>query len=522
MRKIYSFLIALFAVCGGANAQIDWTSSAEEPMSVPDVIQKTSQLEKNAMSDQKVYVVGVISKIKYTFSAQYGTATFWISDDGTEDEQFQCYSTYYLGDRAWVEGDTQIQVGDDVIVYGFVTNYNGDTPEFASKKNCLFELNGERGVAEEIPEYTKIADLKDDATATHVKVIYKASEILVTFVNSNNLYVTDGTDAMLLYGKNSDIKAGDKVSFDAKGELYLYNGLTEIAVSEYENLTVASSDNEITIPKVTIADVTNNYYKYENVLVTIEGLTPTDEAWDSNRRVVFTDESDNEIVVRDNFSVATELTFNKETPYTVTGFIARYKTEEADEYRIFPRAAADIDNGKEPEPFVAEGEGTLEKPYTIKDVKGILANEIAQEGAVWVHGFIVASANGSIDKLVFEGGEEAIVSNLMLGETKDDTDKSTMIPVELANQTKFRELFNLKDNPDKLGMEIWFCGSIERYFKVAGLKSLKDFSLDGKTHVSDLSADAADQTIYNLAGQQMQNTDRSGIYIVGKKKVVVK
>ncbi len=92
-------------------------------------------------STNDVYVKGKIATIKYTYSAQYGTATYTISEDGTEKNLFTVYGSYYMAsEQAWVEGDTQIAVGDEVIVCGKVINYNGNTPEFANKKNWLVSI----------------------------------------------------------------------------------------------------------------------------------------------------------------------------------------------------------------------------------------------------------------------------------------------------------------------------------------------------------------------------------------------
>jgi hypothetical protein len=89
--------------------------------------------------------------------------------------------------------------------------------------------------------------------------VFKANNLLVTYVNGKNVYVFDGTDGLLLFANdaslNEGIKAGDKITADFKGQLYLYNGLTEIATSAIENLTVNSSDNAVEAQKVTIADV---------------------------------------------------------------------------------------------------------------------------------------------------------------------------------------------------------------------------------------------------------------------------
>ena len=102
---------------------------------------KAGELAQGETSTESYYVKGKISQIKYTFSAQYGTATFNISEDGKTENEFYIYSTLYLGNKSWVDGDTQIAVGDEVVVYGQFTNYNG-TLETASKKSYIYSLNG--------------------------------------------------------------------------------------------------------------------------------------------------------------------------------------------------------------------------------------------------------------------------------------------------------------------------------------------------------------------------------------------
>ena len=99
-------------------------------------------LQKDVASDMDFYIKGKIAKIKYEFSAQYGTATFFISADGNNDYTFQCYSVYYLENKPWVEGNTQIKVGDEVIICGKIVNYQGNTPETVSKQAYIYSLNG--------------------------------------------------------------------------------------------------------------------------------------------------------------------------------------------------------------------------------------------------------------------------------------------------------------------------------------------------------------------------------------------
>jgi len=41
-----------------------------------------------------------------------------------------------------VEGNPQISVGDEVVVYGKVVNYRGKTPEFAENQSYIVTING--------------------------------------------------------------------------------------------------------------------------------------------------------------------------------------------------------------------------------------------------------------------------------------------------------------------------------------------------------------------------------------------
>ena len=102
-------------------------------------------LQGGTKIDEQVYVKGKISKIVYEYSTYAGTATFWISDDGVGEgdktKEFECYSLYWFDNKKWAEGDAQIAVGDEVVVYGNVTTYSG-TAETASKKAWLYSVNG--------------------------------------------------------------------------------------------------------------------------------------------------------------------------------------------------------------------------------------------------------------------------------------------------------------------------------------------------------------------------------------------
>lgn len=492
---------------------IDWTSSAEAPLTVAAALERIAKLASGDESPT-VYVKGKISQID-EINATYGNATYYISDNGQTETQLEVFRGKGLKGAVLSEGD--IKEGDDVIVTGVLVNYNGTTPEFTSG-STIYSLNGKTGDDIVVPEYATIAALKEAATAARVDVVYTAKEVLVTFVNGSNVYVFDGTDGMLLYGSNSGIKAGDKITADVKGQLYLYNGLTEIAVTEYANLAVVSSDNEVAAQKVTVADVATNAKQFENELVTIEGLTTEATAWESCN-VTFIDDSDNTIVVRDNFKTLTSVAFDTEKTYTVTGFVAIYATGETTTVQLYPRSAADIDNGDEPVPPVEPRETSLSNPYSVADVLAftIAAKTDTIQKNAWVEGYIIGTVKSN--KLAL-GAEDAAATNIAIAATADE--QTVFLPVELPKGA-LRTALNLADNADLLGKKVWVCGTITQYFSMNGLKEVSDYSLDGTTTgVRAVNTDAADQVIYNLAGQRLQTINRGGLYIVSGKKVLVK
>lgn len=509
---------------------IDWTSSLEAPLTVAQAIEKASQLGGGEQSDVKVYVKGIISRITEidTQNAQgvpYGNATYYISDDGQEANELYVFRGKGLNGNNVTSAD--IKVGDEVVILGYIQNYvKGETStlEF-TQNNELAAINGQGAPDVEVKVYTKIADVKAEVTADKVKADFQATDLLVTYVNGKSVYVYDGTDGLLFYADDAKlaegIKAGDKITAKfSGGQLYLYNGLTEMTFAAIEDLTVNSSDNAVEPQKVTVADVGNNPKDYENELVQFEELTAQAEALES-RNIKFMDDSDNELTVRDNWNVLTTTQFNTEASYTVTGFVALYNGA----VQIYPRTAEDVDSGEEPVPYELEGEGTLEKPYTVADVQYLINQEDRPTEAVWVTGYIMGAAKSTMNNVVKEQSEDLQATNIVLAEDANEESNAKMIPVQLSankDQSKdIRSQINLVDHFDYLGKQIWVLGKIEKYFSVAGVKDVTDYSLDGEsTGVNAVADDAkADGRIYNIAGQRVSAVGK-GLYIVGTKKVL--
>lgn len=535
MSEVASSIITISILPSG-----DGDGSLENPYNYVAATAIASALASGAKSDD-VYVKGKVSKITYAFDAQHGTATFFITDDGNEaDNQFQVYSTYFLGNLSWKDGDTQIKVGDDVIIYGKLTNYQG-TPETAAKESCLYSLNGEKAPDIVYTEFNTFAAMKaaapaDEASATYAQL--NVDNLLVSYVNGKSIYLFDGEDGMLIYGTNSkNLKTGDKISGNIKGKLYKRNGNTQLAVSTYE-VEVVSSGNDVVPQVVAAADLlANDGAAYENELVSVSYLVaPENPAW-TNRSISFDAYADDSygksvgiVAAYDNWNVAADLTFNQETPYTLTGFVTVYTKDNKMTVQLYPRTIADIDNGETPQPYEFTGDGTLEKPYTVVDIRHKNATSTSEvlEKDVWVKAIIVGWINGSTlnaETATFKLEGEVKNNNLIVADAADATALDKLIGVQLPNGGARTDL-NLADNPTKLGTQVWLKGDIYKYMGYPGLKNVKVYSLDGQTIVdaiNDITLDApAAKAIYNIAGQRVQNLNKAGLYIVNGKKVVVK
>lgn len=252
----------------------------ESPMSPNQANVIAGTLEKGQTSEEDYYIKGKIAAIKYEFSAQYGTATFFISIDGQNDFTFQCYSVYYLENKPWVDGNTQIKVGDEVIICGKVVNYNGNTPETASKKAYIYSLNGktkEEGgndnpdpwvntinVTEALAIISDLADGKTTAEEYIVNGIVSAvDEISVDYGNATFDIVDNANDQSALKvfrAKDAEgqkitnaelVKVGDEVVVQGKLQKYVKSGVITPEVAQNGKiLTVNGQSTGIEIIKV--------------------------------------------------------------------------------------------------------------------------------------------------------------------------------------------------------------------------------------------------------------------------------
>ena len=520
----------------------------------------------SAYTSVKVKEVGTDTWTDLTLSAR-ASGTGWAFTDG-------------------ITADLSAYVGKKMQI-AFVYTSSAELAGTWEVKN--FELKGKGEVTAEsevvIPEYTTIAQLKNNAKATATAVKFTFTDLLVTGAAGKNTYVTDGTDGMLLYGTASPYKAGDKISGTIAANLVSYSNLTELKDLDLTGVTVTSEGNEVTPVATTINELVANQKKYENVLVTLSEVAFESNAL-ADMNISLTD-GEESITLRDNFNVLTDFIFDTTKQYNVTAIATIYNASiqlyalSADDIQMITNlvapetawatdtvavmpgsttventlttnstaavtysssneAVATIDTEgnitfvgyghtvisaetAENEEYLAskasfdlffiEGEGTLAKPYTPADVQ-YFSDKIV--GKAWVKGEISGFYNNN---KYFAGTEGAVASNLVIsaGETN--------VPVALPSGSQVRTDLNLKDNATNLGKTVWVYGTIEKYFSVAGVKNVTDYSWDGEgtlTGINSLEAAPANtkaDVIYSIDGRRLA-APAKGFNIINGKKVI--
>jgi len=227
---------------GGGEPVGEGDGTKEKPYSASQAVKVAAALEKDAYTDSEVYVRGFITKIKEIDTGTYGNATFWISDDGTETTDPKPLYVFRIKDidGAKFTDANKIKEGDDVVVYGKLQNYYGNTPQ-VSKGGNLVSVNG---VEPEPP-------VVEEVTVTGLIVAVSAKGFLVK-TDDGMKYVFDSSIT-------PEVSVGDNVT--VKGNATEHNGTPEI---EKYTVKVNSTGNAVAHPEA-VAITSDNIAAYNTL-----------------------------------------------------------------------------------------------------------------------------------------------------------------------------------------------------------------------------------------------------------------
>jgi uncharacterized protein YjdB len=115
--------------------------SEAKPFTCGEANAFASELTADTPTETEYFVKGKVSRMEDNFGYQDGNATFYISDDGTKNGEFYVYHTLYF-DKQNYNGGRVPNLGDEVVLCGKLTNFNGTTPETVDKDCRLVSING--------------------------------------------------------------------------------------------------------------------------------------------------------------------------------------------------------------------------------------------------------------------------------------------------------------------------------------------------------------------------------------------
>lgn len=267
------------------------TGTKDDPFNSVAANQMASKLASGAKTDKQYYIKGKVVSVKEAFSAQYGNASFYISDDGKAEGQFLVFRTLYLGNEKWTEDKPNVAVGDEVVVCGSLTNYMGNTPETVQGETYLVSLKSNGG-GTETPD-TPGDDIKGDfeyvvancglENATKLSTLTLTDGLTLTFDGGGNnsvpSFYTTG-NAIRIYPKNTikfeSAKSIESLVFvcdeyngalyNASGDISSTSGKTTISGS---NLVISGiNSKEFTLTNTSTVTGAPSQLRFTKVIVT--------------------------------------------------------------------------------------------------------------------------------------------------------------------------------------------------------------------------------------------------------------
>ena len=192
-----------------------------------------------------VYVKGKITEITEV-STSYGNATYYITDE-TGAAKFYVYRGYALGNVKFTSED-EIKVGDEVLVYGDLMNYKGNSPQLG-QGNYIVELNSGSGEGGEEPEpedpvdpsEVQVVTVADFLAAAEDETVYELTGTITRIAiayssqyNNITYYIADETGETYVYRMSCEgvadplsLSAGDEIT--VQGKRSSYNGVAQMA-----------------------------------------------------------------------------------------------------------------------------------------------------------------------------------------------------------------------------------------------------------------------------------------------------
>lgn len=324
--------------------------------------------------------------------------------------------------------------------------------------------------------------------------------IIATY--SRGFLVNDGTGTILVYlGSDKGYAEGDIVT--VSGATNIYGGLLQFGAGSSVEKSGTASVSHPTPATMTGADldaylespvikyveytgtlnINNNYYN-----INVEGATTA----------IGSIQYPKEGIVN-----ATSGAVVKVTGYTIGASSGKYVNTMA--------VKVEVEEGGDTQP---------DEPVVGSVSDALAAYVDGKQIQATVTGYIVGAVNGAVETGC-EFGSTEVATNILIADNADESDYTKCLIIQLP-KGDIRSALNLADNADNYKKQIKISGSLETYFKTAGLKSVTEYEFTGVTAIESIENESTEKVIYDLTGRRVDTITKAGIYIVNGKKTLVK
>lgn len=396
-----------------------------------------------------------------------------------------------------------------VIAFKYVsTTENSSTWEIknvvvSGEKGATVEPEEPEGGEDEELEVTDISDIID-AGAGKAKA---QGTIVATY--ARGFLLDDGTGSILVYlGSDGGNAVGEIVTVE--GTTSMYGGLLQFAAG---SVVTRLTTTTVSYPAATAMDgAAMDAYLAAPAIQYVE-YTGTLTISDKGYYNVAVDGATTAIgsIQYPQDAIKASLTSGavvKVTGYTIGVSSSKYVNTMAVMVEV-------IEEGEEPE----EPETPTEtKAYTVTEALDAYVD--GQQIPAIVTGYIVGAVNNAPEKDSQFGTDATIATNILISDNPDTNDYTECLIVQLPSGA-IRTALNLVDNPGNYKKQVKITGSVEKYFKVAGMKSVTAYEFTGVTGIEKVEIRNEKSEIYDLTGRRVETITEPGIYIVnGVKKLV--
>lgn len=170
--------------------------------------------------------------------------------------------------------------------------------------------------------YASLKALKESGIATEEgkPCVVELKDAVVTYADSRKAYIQDETAGLYVFGSNK-LKAGTKLNGVVSAQLTLWNGLYELKVDggEFDNVTI-NEEVEIPVQEVTVAELNQNFARYESMRVKVVDATVTSSFNDKNGEI---EQNGEKIALR---AADENITADVQATVDVTGYPGLYNS----------------------------------------------------------------------------------------------------------------------------------------------------------------------------------------------------